>query len=77
MKRNLVLEYRIIKLEKAILENIDSDLDKMSDDILKRMPNGDLDVELDKKAKDIIDKEPGYFYKTDPFGDRVKTYDTI
>lgn len=77
MKRNLVLEYRIRKLEKALLENIDSDLDKMSDDILKRMPNDDLDAELDKKAKDIIDKEPGYFYKTDPFGYYVKTYDTI
>ena len=49
----------------------------MSDDILKRMSNDDLDAELDKSAKDIIDKEPGYFYKTDPFGDLVKTYDTI
>ena len=77
MKRNLVLEYRIRKLEKALLENIDSDLDKMSDDILKSMPNDDLDAELDKKAKDIISKESGYFYKTDPFGDYVKTYDTI
>lgn len=77
MKRNLVLEYRIIKLEKALLENIDSDLDKMSDDILNKMPSDDLDAELDKKSKDIIDKEPGYFYKTDPFGDYVKTYDTI
>ena len=77
MKRHLVLEYRIRKLEKAILEDMDSDLDKMSDDILKRMPNDDLDAELDKKAKDIVDKEPGYFYKNDPFGDHVKTYDTI
>lgn len=77
MKRHLVLEYRIRKLEKAILEDMDSDLDKMSDDILKRMPNDDLDAELDKNAKDIIDKEPGYFYKNDPFGDHVKTYDTI
>lgn len=77
MKRHLVLEYRIRKLEKAILEDMDSDLDKMSDDILKRMPNDDLDAELDKKAKDIIDKESGYFYKNDPFGDHVKTYDTI
>lgn len=77
MKRHLVLEYRIRKLEKAILEDIDSDLDKMSDDILKKDPYVDLDAELDKNAKDIIDKEPGYFYKTDPFGDRVRTYDTI
>ncbi len=77
MKRHLVLEYRIRKLEKAILEDMDSDLDKMSDDILKRMPNDDLDAELNKKAKDIVDKEPGYFYKNDPFGDHVKTYDTI
>lgn len=77
MKRHLVLEYRIRKLEKAILEDMDSDLDRMSDDILNRMPNDDIDAELDKKAKDIVDKEPGYFYKTDPFGDRVKTYDTI
>ena len=65
MKRHLVLEYRIRKLEKAILEDMDSDLDKMSDDILKRMPNDDLDAELDKKAKDIVDKEPGYFYHAD------------
>lgn len=77
MKRHLVLEYRIIKLEKAILEDMDSDLDKMSDDILNKMPNDDLDAELDKKARDIVDKEPGYFYKNDPFGDHVKTYDTI
>ena len=77
MKRHLVLEYRIRKLEKAILEDMDSDLDKMSDDILNKMPNDDLDAELDKKAKDIVDKEPGYFYKNDPFGDHVKTYDTI
>jgi hypothetical protein len=77
MKRHIVLEYRIRKLEKAILEDMDSDLDKMSDDILKRMPNDDLDAELDKKARDIVDKEPGYFYKNDPFGDHVKTYDTI
>ena len=54
MKRHLVLEYRIRKLERAILEDMDSDLDKMSDDILKRMPNDNLDAELDKKAKDII-----------------------
>ena len=54
MKRYLVLEYRIGKLENAVLEDIDSDLDKMSDDILKRMPNNDLDAELDKMAKDII-----------------------
>jgi len=77
MKRNLVLEYRIRKLEKTLLENIDSDLDKMSDDILKRMPKDDLDTELDKKAKDIIDKEPGYFYHRDEYGDNPKTFDTI
>ena len=35
MKRHLALEYRIIKLEKAVLEDIDSDLDILSDDILK------------------------------------------
>ena len=54
MKRHLVLEYRIRKLENAVLEDIDSDLDTMSDDILKRMPNDDLDAELDKMSKDII-----------------------
>ena len=77
MKRHLVLEYRIGKLEKAILEDIDSDLDRMSDDILKRMPKDDLDAELDKKAKDIIDKEPGYFYHADEYGDNPKTFNTI
>ena len=59
MKRHLTLEYRIRKLESAVLEDIDSDLDKMSDDILKRMHNDDLDAELDKMSKDII----GYDYK--------------
>ena len=49
----------------------------MSDDILKRIPNDNLDAELDKNARDIVDKESWYFYKTDPFGDHVKTYDTI
>jgi hypothetical protein len=60
MKRRLVLEYNIRKLEKAILEDMDSDLDNMSDDILKRMPNDDLDAELDKNAKDIV----GVHYRT-------------
>lgn len=64
MKRHLVLEYRIRKLEKAILEDIDSDLDKMSDDILNRMPNDDLDTELDKKAKDIVGKQIKPHYRT-------------
>lgn len=77
MRCQLSLEYRIRKLERAILEGMDSDIDKMSDDILKRMPNNDLDDELDKKAKDIVDKEPGYFYKTDLFGYHIKTYNTI
>lgn len=66
MRRQLALEYRLYKLEKLFNEDMDSDLDRMSDDILNRMPNDDLDAELDKKAKDIIDKEPGYFYKNDP-----------
>ena len=77
MKRRLVLEYRIRKLEKAILEDIDSDLDKMSDDILKKDPYVYLDAELDKNAKDIIDKEPGYFYHGDEYGDNPKTFNTI
>lgn len=77
IKRYINLEYRIRKLEKAILEDMDSDLDKMSDDVLKRMPNDDLDVELDKKAKDIVDKEPGYFYHADEYGNHPKTFNTI
>lgn len=77
IKRYINLEYRIRKLEKIVLEDIDSDLDKMSDDILKRMPNDDLDAELDKKAKDIVDKEPGYFYHADEYGDHPKTFNTI
>ena len=78
MKRNIVLEYRIRKLEKLLNEDsFDDELEAMSDEIVKNSPNIDIDAELDKKAKDIVDKEPGYFYKTDPFGDRVKTYDTI
>ena len=64
MKRHLVLEYRIIKLEKVILEDMGSDLDKMSDDILKRMSNDDLDAELDKKVKDIVGKQIKYRYST-------------
>ena len=78
MRRQLALEYRLYKLEKLFNEDsFDDELDAMSDDIVKNNPNIDLDTELDKKAKDIIDKEPGYFYKNDPFGDHVKTYDTI
>lgn len=78
MKRHLVLEYRVIKLEKLLLEDaIDDELDVMSDEILKNNPYVAIDDEVDKMAKDIIDKEPGYFYKNDPFGDHVKTYDTI
>lgn len=77
MKRYLSLEYRIRKLESAVLEDIDSDLDTMSDDILKRMPNDDLDAELDKMSKDMIDKEPGYFYHADEYGDNPKTFNTI
>lgn len=30
-----------------------------------------------KKAKDIIDREPGYFYHTDEYGDNPKTFSTI
>ena len=78
MRRQLALEYRLYKLEKLFNEDsFDDELDAMSDDIVKNNPNIDIDAELDKKAKDIIDKEPGYFYKNDPFGDHVKTYDTI
>lgn len=78
MRRQLALEYRLYKLEKLFNEDsFDDELDAMSDDILNKMPNDDLDAELDKKAKDIVDKEPGHFYKNDPFGDHVKTYDTI
>lgn len=78
MRRQLALEYRLYKLEKLFNEDsFDDELDAMSDEIVKNNPNIDIDAELDKKAKDIIDKEPGYFYKNDPFGDHVKTYDTI
>lgn len=78
MKRKLVLEYRIRKLEKLLFEDaIDDELDAMSDEILKNNPYVDIDDEVDKKAKDIIDKEPGYFYHADKYGDKPKTYDTI
>lgn len=78
MKRKLVLEYSIRKLEKLLFEDaIDDELDAMSDEILKNNPYVDIDDEVDKKAKDIIDKEPGYFYHADKYGDKPKTYDTI
>lgn len=64
MKRHLVLEYRIGKLENAVLEDIDSDLDKMSDDILKRMPNNDLDAELDKHVSTLVGKQIKSRYRT-------------
>ena len=64
MKRRLCLEYRVRKLEKYVLEDVNSNLDKMSDDILKRMPNNDLDAELDKTAKDIIGKQTKSSYNT-------------
>lgn len=78
MKRNIVLEYRIRKLERLLLENsFDDELDAMSDEILKNNPYVDIDDEVDKNAKDIIDKEPGYFYHRDEYGDNPKTFDTI
>lgn len=78
MKRHLVLEYRVRKLEKALFEDsFDDELDAMSDDIAKNNPNIDIDDELNKKAKDIIDKEPGYFYHADEYGDNPKTFNTI
>lgn len=75
MKKYLVLEYRIRKLEKAILEDIDSDLDKMSDDILNRMPNDDLDAELDKNAKDIVNKDDT-FNSVNKYGEKYE-FDTV
>lgn len=76
MKRNLIKEYRIRKFRK-LYENFDDDLDAMSDEILKNDPYVDIDDEVDKKAKDIIDKEPGYFYHADEYGDNPKTFNTI
>jgi hypothetical protein len=64
MKRHLVLEYRIRKLEKVILEDMDSDLDKMSDDILKKNPYIDLYDELDNKASSLVDKPIKSRYET-------------
>ena len=76
--KKLSLEYRVRKLEKLLLEDsLDDELDAMSDEIVKSDPYIDIDDEVDKKAKDIIDKEPGYFYHADKFGDYPKTYDTI
>lgn len=76
--KKLSFEYRVRKLEKLLLEDsLDDELDAMSDDIVKNDPYIDIDNEVDKKAKDIIDKEPGYFYHADKFGDYPKTYDTI
>ena len=78
MRRQLALEYRLYKLEKLFNEDsLDDELDTMSDEIVKNNPNIDIDDELDKKAKDIVDKEPGYFYHADEYGDNPKTYDTI
>ena len=54
---------------KAILEDIDSDLDKMSDDILKKDPYVDLDAELDKKAKTIA-----FHSEPDDYEDDVKHF---
>ena len=78
MKIKLVLEYRIRKLERLLFEDaIDDELDSMSDEILKNNPYVDVDDEVDKKAKDIIDKEPGYFYHADEYGNNPKTFNTI
>lgn len=78
MKRRLALEYRVRKLEKLLFEDsFDDELDAMSDEILKKNPYVDIDDEIDKKVKDIIDKEPGYFYHADEYGNKPKTYDTI
>lgn len=78
IKRHLVLEYRIRKLEKLLFEDaVDDELDAMSDEIVKNNPYVDIDDEVDKKAKDIINKEPGYFYHADEYGDNPKTFNTI
>lgn len=76
--RRLTLEERVTRLERLLLENsLDDELDAMSDEILKNNPYVDIDDEVDKKAKDIIDKEPGYFYHADEYGDNPKTFNTI
>ena len=78
MKRNRLLEYRIKRLERLMYEDaIDDELDSMADGILNSMPNDNLDSEIDKMSKDMIDKEPGYFYHADEYGDNPKTFNTI
>lgn len=73
MKRNLVLEYRIRKLEKLILlEDIESDLDDMSNNIIKNNPTVDLDDSLNDDSNEIINKDRRFKYDTvDEFIDDI------
>lgn len=47
MKSKLILEQRIKRLEKLILEDIEDELDELADEIIKSNPTVDLDSELD------------------------------
>ena len=76
MKSDLIKEYHVIEFRK-LYENFYDDLDAMSDEILKNDPHVDFDYNLDNRVKDIIDKEPGYFYHADEYGDNPKTFNTI
>lgn len=57
MKKSLVLEYRIRKLERLFLEDIDDDFEIDADAILQKKPYVDLDKELDNSANRIIGKQ--------------------
>lgn len=70
--KKLTLEYRILRLEKLLLEDIQSDLDDMSNDIIKNNPTIDLDDSLNDDSNEIINKDRRFKYDTvDEFIDDI------
>ena len=64
MKKSLVLEYRVRKLEKLFLEDIDDDLERDAEAILQKDPYVDLDKELNNSANRIIGKQNKVEFET-------------
>lgn len=57
--RRLTLEYRVMKLEKLLLEDaFDDELDAMANDIIEKNPTVDLYKALDDAALDVMKRMP-------------------
>lgn len=63
--RKLTLEYRVMKLEKLLLEDaFDDELDAMANDIIEKNPTVDLYKALDDAALDIVNKDIKFRHDT-------------